>query len=61
MELNKIIKKFYDKAKADLLADNALIKTFYNEKEQNLWELMNDTKNGDFTPTGKPVNLDDLL
>jgi len=61
VELNELMRKYYDKTKEDILKDRGVTSLFINKNNESLDEVIKSFNNGDFLKDSGPVNLADII
>ncbi len=61
VELNELMRKYYDKTKEDILKDRGITSLFINKDNESLDEVIKNFNNGDFLKDSGPVNLADII
>ena len=61
VELNDLMRSYYDKAKKNVLKDSITTSQFINKDEETLETVLERFNNEDFLPDSGPVNLADVL
>ena len=61
VELNELMRKYYDKTKEDILKDRGVTSLFINKDNESLNEVIKSFNNGDFLKDSGPVNLADII
>ena len=61
VELNELMRKYYDKTKEDILKDRGVTSLFINKNNESLDEVIKSFNNGDFLKDSGPVDLADII